>query len=71
MISTSINSGPEDVRIFSVVVTELEFRNIQRHVFAADLVECPDNTALKDRPEALDCLSVNRTDDILALWSDQ
>ncbi len=57
----------EDVRVLPVVVTELEFRDIQRHVFGAHLVERAHHAALEDRPEAFDCLSVDRADDVLAL----
>jgi hypothetical protein len=56
----------EDVRVLSIVVTELELGNIQRHIFAAHFVERSDYAALEDRPEAFDGLSVDCADDILA-----
>jgi hypothetical protein len=63
--SASPNSRSEDVGVLPVVITELEFGDIQRHIFAAHFVECADNTALEDRPEAFDGLSVDCTDDVL------
>jgi hypothetical protein len=39
---------------------------IEREVLGADLVECADDAALEDRPEALDRVGVDRADDILA-----
>ena len=57
---------PENIGVMPIIVTELELRDVERHVFLADLVECADNAALNQRPKALDCLSVNRADDIFA-----
>jgi hypothetical protein len=45
----------------------LELRNVKWHVFAADLVERTDNTALEDAPKALNGLGVNGTHNILML----
>jgi hypothetical protein len=39
---------------------------MQTQVFPADLVIGPDNAALQDRPEALDCIGVNCANDMLA-----
>jgi hypothetical protein len=64
--SASRNRGSEDVRVLAIIVTELEFSNIERKVLFADFVEAPHNTTLDQRPEALDCLRVNRADDVLA-----
>jgi hypothetical protein len=61
---TSADRRSEDVRILPVVVAELELSNIERHVFAADLVEGADNAALEDRPEALDCVRVYGADNV-------
>ena len=63
----SLDGCSEDVRIKAVVVAELEFRDVQRHVLLADLVERADNAALEDRPEALNRLSVDCADNVLAL----
>jgi len=35
--------GPKDVRIVPVVVTELEFSDIERQILGADLVEGSDH----------------------------
>lgn len=48
----SIDRRSKDIRVFPMVVAELEFRDVQRHIFLAHLVECADYTALDDRPEA-------------------
>ncbi len=56
----------EDFRIVAVVVSELKFRNVQRHIFGAHFVECADHTALEDRPEAFDGLSMDCTNNIFA-----
>src|ERR1700683_678012 len=55
----------EDVRVTPIVIPELKFRDVQRHIFGANLVECADNAALKDRPEALNRVRVNRADNVL------
>jgi hypothetical protein len=43
-------------RIGAVIVPELKLGNVPRHIFGADLLENADNTALEDRPEALNVL---------------
>jgi hypothetical protein len=50
-----------------IIVPELKLGHIERHVFTADLVEGADHTALKDRPEAFNGLSVDCADDVLPL----
>lgn len=62
----SINRGSENVGVVAVVIPELKFSDIQRQIFLADLVEGADHSALNQRPEALNRLSVHRADDILA-----
>jgi hypothetical protein len=61
----SLDRRPENVRVLPVVISELEFRNIERHIFAAHFVERADYAALEDRPEAFNGLSVNCSYDIL------
>jgi hypothetical protein len=51
-LSASLNRRAENVRIVPMVVAELKFCDVQRHVFGADLVERADDTALENRPEA-------------------
>src|ERR1700730_7877823 len=65
MILTSFNCRTKNVRILPVVITKLELGNIERHIFSAHFVECTDDASLKDRPETLDGLSVDRADDVL------
>src|SRR5437016_1487975 len=67
MTLTSPDCFAKDVFIASVVVSELKFRDVERHVFGADFVEGADNAALKDAPEALDGVGMDSTDDVLAL----
>jgi hypothetical protein len=54
----------ENIIIETVIIAELKFRDIQRHVLFADLVECAHNSALHNRPKALNRVGVNRTDDV-------
>jgi len=58
----------ENVGVHAIVVAELKFRDVQRHVFGAHFVERADNAALEDRPETLDCVSVDRADDVLTAF---
>jgi hypothetical protein len=57
----------EDVDVLPVIVPELEFGDIQGHIFPADLVERADDAALEDRPEALNRVRMNRADDVFAI----
>jgi hypothetical protein len=63
-VSATRYSGTKDVSVLPIVVTELKFRNVQRHILLTDLVECADNAALDDRPEAFNRIGMNGTDDI-------
>src|SRR5258708_39199022 len=65
-VSTSGNRRSENIGVLTVVVAELELGNIERKVLFADLVEATHDTTLDQRPEAFDCLGVNRADDVLA-----
>jgi hypothetical protein len=47
------------VRVLPVVVPELKLGDVERHIFGAHFVERADNTALEDRPEALNRIRVN------------
>jgi hypothetical protein len=51
--SASLNRRSENVIIEAVVISELKFRDVQRHVFGAHLVERAHHAALEDRPKAL------------------
>jgi hypothetical protein len=62
----SFNGCSKYIGVLSVVISELEFRDVQMQIFLADLVVGPHNAALQDRPKALDCVRVDRADDMLA-----
>jgi hypothetical protein len=66
MTLASLDRRPEYVGVSPIVVAELEFRDIEREIFLAHLVECPDHTALNQRPKAFDGVRVNRADNIPA-----
>jgi hypothetical protein len=57
--------GLENVVVHPIVVPELEFRDVQRQIFAADLVEAAHDTAFQERPKAIDRLGVNHAVNIL------
>ena len=61
----SLYRRSKDVGVLPIVVPELELGDIQRHVFAADLVEGADHAALEDRPEALNRVRVDGADNVL------
>src|SRR5712692_2323551 len=58
---------PEDIGVVPMVVAELKFRDVQGQVLAADLVIAAHDPALNEGPEAFDCLSVNRANDVIAI----
>ena len=64
---TPLDRSSEYIRVLTIVIAELELGNIERHVFAAHFMERSNYTAFEDRPEALNGLSMYRTDDILPL----
>ena len=55
------------VGVVAVVVAELKFRDVQRHIFGAHLVERADHAALEDAPKAFNRVGVNRADNVLLL----
>jgi hypothetical protein len=55
----SADSPAENIRVMPIIVSELKFRDVKRHIFGAHLVERADNAALEDRPEALNRIRVN------------
>ena len=63
----SRNRRSEDVRILPIVVAELEFSDVEWQILFADLMEASHDTALNQRPETLDCLCVNRADDVMSV----
>jgi hypothetical protein len=50
-----------------VVIPELKFGDVERQIFAADLVTGADNVALPDRPKAFNRVGVNCANGIIAL----
>jgi hypothetical protein len=66
-VSAACYRGVENFRVMPIVVAELKFRDIEWQIFGADLVERADNTALEDRPKAIDCAGMNRADDVATL----
>ena len=65
-ILASLNSCSEYIAIKAVIVAELEFSDIERQIFLADLVVAANDPALDDAPEALNRIGVNRADNVLA-----
>jgi len=65
MTLAASNLRSENVRILAIVVAELKFRDVQRHIFGADLVEAPHDPAFEDGPETFNHVRVDRADNIL------
>jgi hypothetical protein len=65
-ISAPLYRRAEYIRVVPVVIAELEFSDVQMQIFLADLMECPDDSALEDGPEAFNCIGVNCANDMLA-----
>src|ERR1700680_5154789 len=63
----SFNCCSENIRVRTIVVAKLKFRDVQRHIFLADFVERADNATLQDRPKSFNGICVNGADDILTL----
>jgi hypothetical protein len=66
VFSASPDRRSENVRVLSIVIAELEFGNIERHIFAAHFVERADYAALEDRPKTFDGLGMDCANNILA-----
>jgi hypothetical protein len=63
--SATCYSRAENIGVFTIVVPELKLSDVQRQILFADLVERPHDATLHQRPEAINCLSVDRADDVL------
>jgi hypothetical protein len=63
----SLDRRSENIIIEPIVIPELELRNVKMQILFADVMECADDPALEDAPEALNRLSMNRTDNVLML----
>ena len=55
----------EDFGVVSIVVAELEFRDVERQIFGADLVERADDATLEDRPKAFNRVGMDSADNIM------
>jgi hypothetical protein len=64
--SASCYRFPKDVGILAVVMTELEFRKVQRQIFLADVVVSADHATLEQAPERFDVVGVDLAANILA-----
>jgi hypothetical protein len=65
IVSASTNSRSEDIGIEPIVISKLKLRDLQWHIFGADLVEASDNAAFEDRPETLNRIGMNGTKNVL------
>jgi len=64
--SASFNRRSKNIVVEPIVISELKLRDVQRQIFAADLVIAAHDPAFEDAPEAFDGLGVNCTDNVLA-----
>jgi hypothetical protein len=55
----------ENVGIEPIVISELKLRDVQRHIFGADLVEAANDAAFEDAPKAFNRVRVDRADNVL------
>ncbi len=64
--SAACYRGIKNIRVHTVVVAELKFRDVKRQILFADLVERANHAAFKDRPETFNRVCVHRADNVLA-----
>lgn len=71
MTLTSANCRAENVVVLPVVVSEVEFCDVERQIFRTDLVIGADHAALQQRPEAFDGVGVakKKSDQSVNEWS--
>src|SRR6266478_3510328 len=65
-VSAGCYRRTKDIDVLAIVMPELKFRDVERKIFAADLVIGADNAALKDAPETLNRVRVNGTHNVVA-----
>lgn len=65
LVSAACYRRPEHVGVHAVIIAELKFRDVERHIFGAHLVERADYAALEDRPETLNRVRVDCADNVL------
>src|ERR1700728_3254522 len=63
--SETCYGGPENIRVMAVVIPELCFRDVERQVLGANLVEAANNGPLKQGPEALNRVCMDGAHDVL------
>src|SRR5271170_4923211 len=61
LASASLDCRAENVWIEAIVIAELKFGDVHRHILSADLVERANDAAFEDRPEAFDGLGMDGT----------
>lgn len=66
MTLASADRCSEDVGVIAIVISELEFRDVQMQILPTNLVESANNAALQDRPEAFNRVRMDCTNDTLA-----
>ena len=60
----SFNRRSENIVVDAIVIFELTFRDVEREIFAADLVIAANDAALELRPETLNRIRVNCADNV-------
>jgi hypothetical protein len=61
------NRSAKNISVQAVIIPEFKFSDIQRQIFVTDLMEIAHDAALDERPEAFDCVRMNRADNVLSL----
>ena len=54
------NRRSKNIAVEAIVISELKLRDVQRQIFAADLVITAHDAALEDAPEAFNRIGVDR-----------
>src|SRR5713226_3059948 len=67
-VSAASKRNLEDFKVVPIAVAELEFRDIERQVLGADLVERAGNASLEDGPEPFNRVRVHGADNVLATF---
>ena len=65
-VSASTYGRSEDVRVVPIVIAKFEFRNIERQIFAANLVISSNDASFDERPKAFNRIRVNCVKNVLA-----
>jgi hypothetical protein len=52
--SASCYGAPKDVRVFTIVESELKFREVERQILLAHVMVRPDHATLEQAPEVID-----------------